>query len=446
MNKSGEKMEIDVQNRVSFETEFNPRQYLQKKVSYKTTLKQRQRMIQEENLHIAQEISKEQFQKLYKKYGMGLEQTQFARCFLDIDYDSCYNLREGKIKKARILSKEYVPYQEFLKVQQKVQETYAVVSGESVNYDKIMEMYDNTAGKLSLRMFVEEVLNITQHQLDCIKSNRTKNRKILRPLSFDWQEIFEIQTKVVQESGRHMDERITLAEFEELYNQFGKNLDKRLFAMKVLQIPSYQVNSFFLGRCKTTRIFTEYNMNPDAICKLREEVILNENLHLEDSISIEDFERLYQKYGGILSEEIFAEEILDISINSVKNMKNGGEAPILTDVEIPQEYLAAIREKIILEYNFEQNDMITIEQVRNLYERLGNRLSEKQFIQKVLDTKEYVYGYYKENLEKGNLESKISILKNHQTTDFEELRKRVIEKEHLHYGDIKSYKEIEKLH
>lgn len=412
---------------------------LQRRISLKTTFYLRQQMICKESLHIDEEISLEQFNKLYQKYSNGISKEEFARCFLDIDYKANYNLQKGYIKKTGILSREKVSFSEFPAIQKKILDFYPPnYLKEKADYDRIMEMYSQFGGKLSLTMFVEEILNISKHLFDCLNSNRTRKRKIFNPILFDRQEIEKIQNKVATQSGRHIKEQITLQEFEELYHQFGENIDKEIFATKVLQIQSSKASAFLREKVKKATIFSKYCMEPDDICKLREKVILEEGLHIEDPISKEEFQRLYQKYAGILSEELFAEEILDVTMNSVRNSK---EFPILTKIEIPQEYIQEIRQKIIQENNFEQNDFITLEELEKLYKEHGYILSEKQFAVMILDTAEDLY----QTLKRGEIE-KTRILRNEKTTDFEELRTRVIRENNLHYNDEIDWTQFENLH
>ena len=81
--------------------------------------------------------------------------------------------------------------------------------------------------------------------------------------------------------------------------------------------------------------------------EIREGVIKSEGLHIKDEMTYEQFQRLYEKYAGKLSEEMFAEEILDISRVGFKNLKKG-KSPnsiILGDIDISEE----IKEKVCLD-------------------------------------------------------------------------------------------------
>ena len=300
---------------------------LQRKVSLKTAFNQREKMIYKEKLHIDDEISLEYINDLYQKYGKGVGEKDFARCFLDMSYEKYYGLQIEKIKQARILAREFILDQEILDIKNKVTEFYQLKPNQFLSYQEICEMHAQFGGKLSLIIFAEEILNVTEHSVGELKSaeknGQNKKAKILKPVEVDRRRRKELQVKL---AGRHTDEEISLEELEELYAKFGENIGIKIFATKVLQMPQSQINNFLGKRIKKSTIFSKYFVHPDEICQLRERVILEEGLHIGDSISKADFERLYQKYAGILSEEMFAEEILDVTAVGVKNMKKGTDS------------------------------------------------------------------------------------------------------------------------
>ena len=59
-------------------------------------------------LDILDAHNQEEFENLYSKYGSGFDEKDFAWAFFDIDEAKFYNLEKRKIKKASILSYEYV--------------------------------------------------------------------------------------------------------------------------------------------------------------------------------------------------------------------------------------------------------------------------------------------------------------------------------------------------
>ncbi len=412
---------------------------LQRKVNARTIYRIREQMIFREKLHIGDRISYEEFKILYQRYADGMNEKDFARYFFDVDYIEYYNCQAGKTKQMRILTRELVLVQEILAIKNKVIEHYGLKKNDELSYEKLIEIYTQWGNKLSLYRFADEVLNVTQKSIQTARMYYNKEEKkdyrmrVLKDENFNRHQLRKIQEKVAKESGKHIKDHITLEEFKELYEKFGEGIEEKLFATRILQVDEDRIFRFLKGKVKKVTILNQYALDYEEILALRERVILEEKLHIGDSISKEDFERLYQKYGGVLSEELFAEEVLDVTAVGVTNMKKGSNSVILTNIEIPEDYIKEVRQKIIDENNFEQKQLQERDKIDSLYEQYGYVLSRKQFVELILDT-----------MDNGN--KRISILRNQETTDFKELRKRVIQENALHYGDKMRYLVFQKLH
>lgn len=414
---------------------------LQSKVNFKKIYHKRQEMIFKEKFHIGDSINYEDFKDLYLKYGTEYSEKDFAKYFLDIGTSRFYCIESGKIKETSILLREYVSDAEINKIRNEILNTYRFETVKKIKYDYLEELYKKHYSKLSLQMFAEEVFELHPHTVENMKSNRNKEGVIFKnPL--DKEKIARIKIKVIKESGLHIDDEISKEEFYEIYEKFGEDLEESVFARKVLEIPYGSFNSLKRGKSKKNYVFSRYSVNPNDICNLREKVIIEENLSFEEPISNERFKELFRKYAGILSEVMFAEEILDISAVSVKNMRIvGGNSIILTNIEIPEEYIYELRLKIVTEKRLEQNQLVSLKQIKKWHKEYCGRLSEKQFVTLILDTPVENY----KNLTCGANE-RISILRNQVVTDFEKLRKKVIKENNLHYRDKIEYLAFTRLH
>ena len=153
---------------------------LQRKVNAKKIFARREEMIYRERLHMDDEISYEQFCKLYEKYGKDMNEKDFARYFLDLYYEEHYTLQIGKVKKSRILTQEFVTEQEIVAIRNRVIEEYQLTPGKPLGYEPIVQMYEKLGGRLSLYGFAKEVLNVTKHTIEKAKSRKkAKSRERL---------------------------------------------------------------------------------------------------------------------------------------------------------------------------------------------------------------------------------------------------------------------------
>ena len=420
---------------------------LQPKLNYKSLQNRRKIMILEENLHIQDSINYEQFSGLYEKYGKDMSQKDFARYFLDIDYASYYRLQSGIRGTSTSLTREFYLDEELDEIRKKILEETGIKPKSQINNEKLLELYKIYGGRFSLKMFAEETLDLNAHRVDDLNFKENAKATVLSKDFPNRTVIRKIRENIVNNEPKlHMETKIKLSEFEELYQKYvieqGFKLDKKIFALKVLGITNDTYLRFENGKRESAIIFSTYPINPDYIQKLREKVILTEKLHINDSISIQRFDKLYEKYGGILTQELFAEEILDTSLENVKNSRRRkNDITILTKIEIPEEYILDLKNKVVSENGLKPNDLKSLEEIRELYKKYGYILSEKQFATLILGLPNYSY----DQLHTGATQ-KSYILVDKTEKDFEEIRRRVISENRLHYDDEIDYQTLHRIH
>ena len=413
---------------------------VQSKFNGINTYEKRKEMIDKEKLHMEDKIDYEAFLRLFEKYGQGFTEEEFAKYFLDMTYNNVYYLRIRKTKETRILCREYVSDDEISQIKNDVLLYYGLKPYDKLNYDEIKEIYLQYGGRVSLTRFAEEVFNVSPHTIECSKSDG-ESFYILREREYNEIQINSIKKKILAESKLHIGDLITLEQFKELYDKFGENIDLKVFALKVLETPHNSLNRFLRGIQNKMSVFPNYIVNPIDIFSLRERVIKEENLHINDLLSNEEFQRLYEKYGWILSEVMFAEDILDINSIGVKNMRvSGKKSAILTNIDIPEEFIEDLKERVVSENRLEQGQEISLIELKGLYQKYGGVLSERQFAEFALEIDNDRYNHLIAGMYK-----KVSILR-YKETDFESIRKQIIAECGLHRDDNVTYKGFQRLH
>ena len=328
---------------------------LQSRKDYKSMRQIRRVMITKEKLHINDKIDYEGFLALYKKYGKGVDEKDFAKYILDIPYHKHYYLQCGKTKASPILSREYVSTKELEAIKKGIVEIIEYYNFSHVNYETVESLYRRFGGRLSIAMFAEDILGISAHGVECMKSDREKEYRLFSMPMENKLETRKIQNEIIVKEKLHIDDTITKLQFYELYAKYGNGLTEKEFANRVLQIPSSRYNRLISGKNAYTTVLSNYIYNLESVYKLREKVILKEKLRIDDLIDYARFKELHRKYGGPLSEEMFAEEVLDISAVGVKNMRVAGSlSAILTEIEVPEEYTLELREKVANENELRQ--------------------------------------------------------------------------------------------
>lgn len=417
---------------------------LQKKVNYKSIREQRERMIREENLHILDKITYEEFLRLHQKYGNNIEPKEFARAFLDIDRDGYYSLQSLRREHAIILRKEFYDDNEFDEIRKKILQEEALIKDGRIDYKQLEELHAKYGGRFSIKQFAVEVLYMKESGLD--EMSRLPNRKANILIEFDQtrEQISEMIKAIRAANILVMGENISLTKFKEIFREYATNgITEKDFALRVLGIGWDSFGRFIRGKKNAVTVFKSFPIKANEIEELREKVITEERLQIGQHISEEDFERLYAKYSGILPRSIFSEEILDIGPENLRGYKNNRDNCVaLTDIEISEEYIKCLKNKIIKENGIKPNNqLVTLEEIRELKNRYAPQImSERTFVITILGIRREYY----DQLRKGNRE-KVYIFPEPINENILELRQMIIKKEHLHYGDLIGYEEFERI-
>lgn len=352
-------------------------------------LEKRRQMIENENLHIKEKITMEAFKELYSKYGAGMNEKDFAWAFLDIDELRYYNIEKGRVQEPLILAYEYVSDEEFETIRAAVVKAYGLNHGDKIPYEQILEMYNKFGGKLSINLFLEEILGIRSSILKNFKKGDVKRGKV----NFD------------AEPGK--------------YNEFnGKRAD----------VPMYV-------------------LSPEYIHELRKRLLEEAGLRVGDSLLYAQIQELNQQFCSEMPEILFSEKVLDISANTYNGLKNGKSTKaingaVFQDIVISDEYVKWLQNKIAGVHQLESGQLIKKDEYQELYDKYGGILSRRSFGILIMDMTIRNYGALMES----QVVKSVPILSSRKKTDFDVLRERVIRENKLHHGDMMNYEQFQEIH
>lgn len=488
---------------------------LQSKINYKSLHNRRENLIKKEMLHMQDSIDYNEFKRLHERYASDLEEADFAKYFLDINWRCWYKMKTGSSLSTNILSHEYYDYKEFIFIRERIEDEYNFerifkISGNNLKilYEKygqqysfeefgekvlgikpsrvvalkyktnsksvmltqgvyskekdfeelrkkifteqkelieqsyilsgwqVEDLHQIYGGRFSLSIFAENVLGIKERvALDAVKNKGTIT-EAFREEIVNFSTVKEIQERLVNEEKLHIGSQITKEQFERLYEKYKCfGISKEQFGIHILGLSSDSMNHFKNKKS----VFMNYPINPWKIENLREKVIALEKLHIGDNITLEKFEELYEKYAGILSREIFAEEILDVSYEALKQLVHKNEkTSILGKIEISKSYIEDLRERIIKENNLEYNQLMNLSDMRKLYEKYESIFPEIFFYVSVL-------GVSKNSLVFRGTVKEAYILSDYKE-DLKAIREAVIFENKLHCFDRINYIKLKKLH
>lgn len=435
----------------------------------------REEMIRKEKFHINDLVDYNEFLELYSKYGTTLTEEEFAYSFLDLLKKDLYTLKKNR---CRILKREEVDDFEiaFLKLQ--LIKRFGLTKGLERSYIQLLQLYDAVPSKLPLVMFAESVLDVSSHSVSCIKCNHTKNATIFNKTSDIYFEnknpqelqkdienqivanrkrIQELKDSIALDRNLHIGDPITPVEFAEMYEIYGKrDYSAYDFARIILGLSEGKARGIINKKIDSAQVWNSEIVSLDYLLKLRKEIINKEQLHINDRIkTYDDFQKLFKRYSGILSETMFAEEILDMTRASYKCLKAGKtEAIILSDIIVPENFWETAKREIKKNENVYNGKRITYSEFLELYKKYGFVVWDVDFAQKVLQVSPEQFntlkrGEYNTNRifgKKDESSNKLNFDEDYSLEEVEKLRKIVIEENNLHIADSMSGSKFEQLY
>ena len=428
----------------------------------------RQEMIKKEKLHIHDVIDYQQFLELYNQYGQGLSEEEFGEIYLDLSRGDYYSLKKNRCK---ILKNEEIDDEYICFIKQYVIKRFGLSKGKTVSYEEIQQMYQSVSTKMSETIFAEKILDISSHSLSCIKYDKTDRatiftktddiyfraeipektiRKEIRKRTREANNaIKEIKNTIAEDRKLHIGDKISYSQFQEIYEIYGKELYTEYdFAKTILRISEAKAKKFIHKKIEEVEIWKNETIDLDSLLEIRKNMIKSEGLHIKDEITYEQFQELYEKYAGKLSEEMFAEEILDISRVGFKNLKKG-KSPnsiILGDIDISEEIKEKVCQEIKKNEHIYKGKRISYEEFLYLYRKYAFVIKEIDFAEKILKINVTQF----RELKKG----KCKTTRVFNTDDFEvyderelkQLRDIVIKENRLHIGDSISGQKFQQLY
>ena len=301
------------------------------------------------------------------------------------------SLINDKIKKAQIWNEETVSLDYLLKIREETIKQEKIYINQSISYEKFKEIYRKHARILSEIDFAEEILDIAKQNYKRLKREESESF-ILNDIKIPENFYQEAKQSIKQNENVYRGKAITYEEFLTLYEKYGFVTNDVEFAKQALEIDGTQFRLLKNGECKTNRILrSEENDLPEellkrAVRKLRDVVIREKKLHIEDPMTGKQFLEIYEKYGFGMSQKDFAREVLDIKPHRLDNIlrDENQRTIILTNEKVRKDEIKALRKSLFNNSGYCTEDRITYEEFSKLYKLYGGKLSEKQFAEKIL--------------------------------------------------------------
>ena len=301
-------------------------------------------------------------------------------------------------------------------------------SNKLITYQEFQNLYQEYGKEMTELQFAG-LLGVRASNYNSTKHKGTRMR-ILKGQEISKERQEEI-IRNLKEKG-YSNKAITYQEFQELYEEYGKEMTEVQFA-SLLGITDGNYRS-----AKYTGTRMRILKGQEMLEERREEIVskLKEKGYRNKAIAYQEFQELHQEYGKEMTEVQFA-GILGVRASNYKNAKyKGKRIRILKEEKVSKER----REEIVksLKEKGYSNKAITYQEFQELYKEYGKEITEVQFVG--------ILGVTETNYKNAKRGRRIRILKREEVP--EEIRKEVVSKidKKGYSNKAITYQEFQELH
>ena len=318
-------------------------------------------------------------------------------------------------------------------------------TGDEISKETFSDLYQQYGTELNERVFARYVLDIPYTVLDNIKSDKQKNTKIFMKEKNVSEDINQLRKKIINENHLHINDEIDYERFMYLYNFCEHKLDIYTFASKILDIGYTNLKQLRNNSNKKCKVLRRTRFNNTQIIQLRRILVEKENLISGKQVTYEELLYIYKKYEGILNENDFMRQVLEIPRHTHNRAKKNHKKPITlkySEILYLEEDLRKIRLEIAEQYNLHVDDEISYTKFREVYEVYKGKFTESRFALEIFGIRQETW----ERLRSNNVKTKIFIQENLLEEEILQLRDKIILEENLHCGDLISKDKFKELY
>ncbi len=364
-------------------------------------------------------------------------------------------------RRGKIIQKKIVPLSNEQIENIKTQLQKQGYAGKLIDYTELQILYQTYGSQIEEKNFSQQILEISNSHYNHMK-NDGNNGVILKSLVSKVlpEEVQGIKQELTQQgySGKSIDYK----ELQRLHQMYGSQMKESTFAQEVLGINYVTYIGVKNNQTRMTRILgnsAKTNTQLEEIERIRVELqVLG---YAGKAISYSELQELHTTYGRSIPEKEFAMAILELTYSQYYNVKGSKwNATILKSlvVTITNEEVERIKEELGVQgYT---NRFVTYSQIQELHRSYDKQMTEREFVQRVLEISDWNYGGIKagrlkrvrilrdhtiEDKEEKKMQShSVSLQESRNSNQIEEIKKRLIDNSYT--GKAIDYKELQELH
>lgn len=371
--------------------------------------KLRMEILQKYSLKPGDRINYKLLQRIVQDYKNIVNERIIAYEILEISKMMLYPIKSNPQYSTTILSSQLDENIEYLK--EMILEREGLKPGDKISYDdlkRIAEKYNINENYLAT-----DILGMKRFNFDNIKHQKHRKTTILPELLEDTpkQDILKkkkqnnkelenlenIRNTIIKEQHLIIGEKINYARLYEIYLNSGLKISEKDFAIHILGL---NYNRYFnIKTHRNEKAIILKNKIEEKIIKVREKLKEDEGLYPGDTINYDRLQELIENYKNIIEETILVRNVLGLSAEVVRSMKNKTDRQtiIMKDSieEVSEEEILNIRNELINSGKIKPGQRINFEEFRALYNQYRERLEERTFALKVLQIPKEKYLFSK---------------------------------------------------
>ena len=388
--------------------------------------------------YVGKLIEYQELQQLYKEYGRGMSEIDFAKIILGIEEWSYYRCKNGK-NKAKILKEEQIKLSEeqIDEIKEKIREKG--YTEKQIRYHELQELYKEYGKNMTEKEFVRKVLGVSEGLYYKCKNGKCEVEILKKEkIRLSEEEIRKIRF-LLKEKG-YTEKQITYQELQQLYREYGKGMLEKEFAVTILGISE---SAYYIFRNTEYKIKILSEKNIELLEKIKEiKQELRKKGYIGKVISYQELQELYKEYGKCMTEKQFAVDVLSISERSYYgNKKKKSRVKILNEkeIELSEEKIEEIKQE--LKENGYIGKFVEYQELQELYKEYGNGISEEEFAKIILGISKRAYHNCKNGKTRAKVfkEDKIVLTED----DINQIKLKLKEKGYM--GKPISYQQFQKL-
>ena len=281
--------------------------------------------------------------------------------------------------------------------------------GQLINYGELQELCKRLGRGLKEQDFAQRILGITHSNYRSCRYNGTNVRILKEQKNNLTKEELQDIINELKKAGYKSGQLINYSELQELYVNYGYGLDEMYFSERILGI-SQQIYRSFKYSLKRTKILENNNENKEYTKTEIIEKIKVSGYETGQLIDYLKLHELYCEYGNGFKEYEFAEKILGIKNENYTSCKNKNHKVRILKIDIIGEKTQQERKIIeqIKNRGYRPFQLISYEELHELYSEFGKGMKEYEFAEKILGIK---YGNYNTCKNRG---TRVRILKSEE--------------------------------